>query len=476
MRLHFASRPWLRIGLATVSVTLLAAAAHAASPSADPALALQPAADQTPVEGRAPNGAAQRFAQVGDGEVLLLTATGPLTPALVEYLDRGLSLAESSAAQALILQLDTPGGQIDHMNAMVQAIRASSVPVVVYISPRGAIAGSAGTVITVAGHAAAMAPETAIGAASPVGGQGEDLGETLERKQVEILKAEVRGLAARRGPEAVALVEATIEEAVAVSADEALEAGLVDFVSSDLDQLLAQLDGFQVTTQAGSLTLHTAGARVRVVEQSFIEQLLGVLTNPNIVFLLMAIGVQSVLIEISSPGGWVAGFIGLVCLALGAFGLGVLPVNWFGLIFILTAFVLFFLEIKAPTHGALTAAGIGSFIAGALILFNSPGTPEFLRVSVPLVISTALLTAAVFITIVTFAIRAQRRRVAVGSEALVGMSGVAKTALAPAGMVQVAGELWSAELSEGGEALESGQRVEVIAVEGLRLKVRSRDG
>lgn len=415
------------------------------------------------------------LAQSG-GEVLLLTATGPLTPAMVEYLDRGLGLAEAQGAQVLILQLDTPGGQIDHMNAMVQSIRASEVPVVVYIAPRGAIAGSAGTVITVAGHAAAMAPETAIGAASPVGGQGEDLGETLERKQVEILKAEVRGLADRRGPEAVALAEATIEEALAVSADEALEAGLIDFVAEDLAQLLQQLDGFSVTTQSGEQRLRTAGATVQVVEQSFIEQLLGVLTNPNIVFLLMAIGVQSVLIEISSPGGWVAGFIGLICLALGAFGLGVLPVNWFGLIFVLTAFVLFFLEIKAPTHGALTAAGIGSFIAGALILFNSPGTPEFLRVSVPLVITTALLTAAVFIGIVTFAIRAQRRKVAVGTEALIGMLGVAKTALAPSGMVQVAGELWSAELTDGAAALDSGQRVEVVSVDGLRLTVRQRDG
>lgn len=469
-----ASRLGLHFGLAAVSVMLLAAGASAATPSASQAQAEALNAGR----GAAPGAedVSRNLAQADVGEVLVLTATGPLTPALVEYLDRGLSLAASSAAQALILQLDTPGGQIDHMNAMVQSIRASSVPVVVYISPRGAIAGSAGTVITVAGHAAAMAPETAIGAASPVGGQGEDLGETLERKQVEILKAEIRGLAARRGPQAVALAEATVEEAVAVSAAEALEAGLVDFISSDLEQLLTQLDGFQVTTQAGSETLRTAGARVRVVEQSFIEQLLGVLTNPNIVFLLMAIGVQSVLIEISSPGGWVAGFIGLVCLALGAFGLGVLPVNWFGLIFLLTAFVLFFLEIKAPTHGALTAAGIGSFIAGALILFNSPGTPQFLRVSVPLVISTALLTAAVFITIVTFAIRAQRRRVAVGSEALVGMSGVAKTPLAPAGMVQVAGELWSAELADGAQMLDSGQRVEVISVEGLRLKVRPHDG
>ena len=409
-------------------------------------------------------------------QILVLTASGPLTPALVEYLDRGLSLAERQGAEALILTLDTPGGQVEHMNRMIQSIRGSSIPVVIYVSPRGAIAGSAGTVIALAGHVAAMAPETAIGAASPVGGQGEDLGETIERKVKEILKAEARGLAARRGADAVALAEATIEEAKAVSASEALEAGLIDFIANDLEDLRSQLDGFEVQMQSGPRSLQTSGAELVELNQTFIEQLLGTLTNPNIVFLLMAIGVQSILIEISSPGGWVAGFIGVVSLALGAFGLGVLPVNWAGLIFLLTAFVLFILDIKAPTHGALTVAGAVSFIAGALILFNSPGTPAFQRVSVPLVVGTALLTSAVFLTIVMFAISAQRRRVEVGSEALVGRMGVAKTELAPTGMVQVGGELWSVQVGDRSAALRAGQDVEVIGVDGLRLRVRARDG
>jgi membrane-bound serine protease (ClpP class) len=271
--------------------------------------------------------------------VLVLTATGPLTPAMIEYLDRGLLLAERRGAEALVLQLDTPGGQIDHMNQMVQSIRASAVPVVVYVAPRGAIAASAGTVITLAGHAAAMAPETAIGAASPVGGQGEDLGETIERKEKEILKATVRGLAARRGETAVALAEATIEEAKAASAQEALEAGLIDLIAEDVEDLVARLDGLPVELQAGARTLHTGQASIEYVSQSFIEQLLGALTNPNIVFLLMAVGVQAVLIEIGSPGGWAAGLVGVACLSLGALGLGVLPVNWFGIIFIASAFV-----------------------------------------------------------------------------------------------------------------------------------------
>lgn len=406
-------------------------------------------------------------------QVILLTANGPITPAMAEYLDRGLAYAERELAEALIFQLDTPGGSIDLMNRMVQRIRNSQVPVVIYIAPRGAIAGSAGTVITLAGHVAAMAPETAIGAASPVGAQGEDLGETIEAKQKEILKATVRSLASRRGEQAIALAEATIEAATAVSAEEALEAGLIDFIATDLDDLLVQLNGFTVELSTGERTLNTVGVGMVEVAQSFIEQLLQVLTNPNVVFLLITVGVQAILIEISAPGGWVAGFIGVACLALGTYGLGILPVNWFGLVFMVTAFVLFWLEIEAPTYGALTVAGLASFIVGALVLFNSPTTPSFQRVSVPLVIGVAVAIGLFFMTVLTFALKAMRRPVEVGVEALIGRLGEARTDIAPRGMVQVAGELWSAEVEDGELAVRSGERVEVVGVDGLRLSIRS---
>ncbi len=404
-------------------------------------------------------------------QVLQLDAAGPLTPAMVGYIERGITQASRRDAEALILLLDTPGGSIDLMNRIVQAIRASEVPVIVYVSPRGAIAGSAGTIITLAGHVAAMAPETAIGAASPVGGQGEDLGETIATKEKEILKATVRSLTAERGAEATALAEATIEEARAASAVEALNVGLIDVIADNVPDLLECVDGRQVRIGEGRI-LHTVGAEVVQVPQRFIEKFLHVLTNPNIVFLLLTVGVQAILIEISSPGGWVAGFIGVVCLALGTYGLGILPVNWFGLAFIITAFVLFFLDIKAPTHGALTVAGVASFIVGALVLFNTPATPDFQRVSVPLVVGTGVATAAFFMTIVAFAIRAQRRPVEVGSEALVGRIGDVRSELAPVGMIHVAGELWSAEIDAGQDHLAVGTRVEVVSVEGLRLRVR----
>ena len=411
-------------------------------------------------------------AQDGRPQVIVLTADGALTPAMREYLERGIRTATQQGAELLVLQLNTPGGSIDLMQSMVEDIRASAVPVAVYITPRGAMAGSAGTVITLAGHVAAMAPETAIGAASPVGSQGEDLGQTLEAKVKNILKATVRSLAERRGQRAIDLAESTIESAAAASAQEALDAGLVDFIANDLNDLLRQLNGFKVETLTGQHTLNTTNADVTNLPPSFIEQLLKTLTDPNIVALLLFIGVQSIVIEISSPGGWVAGFIGVVCLSLATYGLGILPVNWFGIVFMILAFVLFILDIKAPTHGALTAAGVGSLIVGTLVLFNSPNVPPFQRVSVPLVVGMSLLTGATFFGVLLIALRAQRSPRRMGGEGLVGRMGIVRTPLSPAGTVQVASELWTAESLEGDEPLPPGTHVRVERMEGFRLYVR----
>ncbi len=404
---------------------------------------------------------------------LLLTAEGALTPAMAEYLKRGLRTAEQRGAELLIFQLNTPGGSVDLMQDMVETIRTSDIPVIVYVAPRGAIAGSAGTVITLAGHAAAMAPETAIGAASPVDAEGQDLGETLEAKQKNILKATVRSLAENRGEQAITLAESTIETAEAVSSSEALQAGLIDFIANNTADLLEQLDGFMVSMHDGSqIVLVTQKANVVELPPSLIEQFLGILTNPNVVFLLLTIGVQAILIELSSPGGWVAGFIGVVCLALAALGLGVLPVNLFGLVFLGVAFVLFVLDIKAPTHGALTAAGVASLIIGTLVLFNSPGTPEFQRVSIPLVVGVSVATGLVFFGVMTFALRAQRAPIRMGQESMVGRIGIVRTALKPTGQIQLGGELWTAELVERNMSLRMGEKVEVIKVDGLRLYVK----
>ncbi len=411
-------------------------------------------------------------AQDGLSTIMVMEIDGTIAPASLQYLERAVKVAERNNAEALILQLNTPGGAITTMNEMVQVMRASSVPIVVYISPRGAMAGSAGTLITLAGHASAMAPETIIGAASPINSDGSDIGETAKAKEIEALKATVRTLAERRGDDAIALAEATIEEARAVSATEAYEVGLVDFIAKDLGDLLEQLNGFEVTVLGESRSLNTSNTRVEDIPLTLIEQLLKMLTDPNIVFLLIAIGTQAIFIELGSPGGWVAGFIGVIALSLAVYGMGILPVNWFGLIFIIVSFVLFILDVKAPTHGALTAAGIGSFIVGALVLFNSPGTPEFGRVSVPLVIATSVLIALMFSAMLAFALRALKAPVRMGQKSLVGKQGVATTDFTSSGEVRVNSELWTAEKVDLTEPIAKGERIEVVEVEGLRLKVR----
>ncbi len=414
-------------------------------------------------------------AQDGLSTIMVMEIDGTIAPSSLQYLERAVRVAERNNAEALILQLNTPGGAITTMSDLVQIIRASSVPVIVYVSPQGAMAGSAGTLITLAGHASAMAPETIIGAASPINSDGSDIGETAKAKEIEALKATVRTLTERRGDEAIAIAEATIEEARAVSASEAYEVGLVDFIATDLGDLLAQLNGFEVSVLGESRLLNTANTRVEDIPLTLIEQLLKMLTDPNIVFILIAIGTQAIFIELGSPGGWVAGFIGVIALALAVYGMGILPVNWFGLIFIIVSFALFILDVKAPTHGALTAAGIGSFIVGALVLFNSPGTPEFGRVSVPLVITVAVLIAAMFTAILGFALKALKAPVRMGQKSLVGKQGVATTDFAASGEVRVGSELWSAEKADRTESISKGERIEVVEVEGLRLKVKKID-
>ncbi len=261
-------------------------------------------------------------AQADGSQMLVLTADGPITPAMAQYLSRGIKIAERQGAEAVIFQLNTPGGSVDTMTEMEQMILASKVPVIVYVAPAGAMAASAGTIITLAGHASSMAPQTMIGAASPVGGQGEDLDTTEEAKVKNATAAAARSLTERRGPTAVALAEDTIKNAAAVSASEALQAGLIDFISVDLNQLRSQLDGFTVSVAGQPVTLHTADAIFVPINISIIEQALLIVTDPNIVFLLITIGVQALIFEITSPGGWVAGFIGVVCTGISHLWLG----------------------------------------------------------------------------------------------------------------------------------------------------------
>jgi membrane-bound serine protease (ClpP class) len=404
---------------------------------------------------------------------LVMTADGPVMPPMLEYIRRGIQTAEQRNAEVLIIQLNTPGGDLLTTLDIIGAIRASRVPVVVYVAPRNAIAGSAGALITMAGHVSAMAPETVIGASTPISGSGENLTSDERAKATNASKAAIRDIVSPRGPDALKLAESMIDEAKAATASEALQVHLVDFVVDNIDDLLESLDGLTVKVNNESRTLHTASATTEQLNMTFIEQFLLLLTNPNIVFTLLSIGTTALLIEISSPGGWVAGFVGVVCIALSTYGLGILPVNWFGVIFLVTAFVLFILDIKAPTHGALTTAGVAAFIIGALVLFNSASVPQFQRVSVPLIVGFGIFLGSVFFGILMLALRTTHVPVRMGAESIVGKTGTARTSVGTTGgQVQLESELWSAEPVTGTEKIGKGDHVEVVEVQGLRLKVR----
>jgi membrane-bound serine protease (ClpP class) len=413
-------------------------------------------------------------AQNDEPLALVMTAEGPIMPPMLEYFKRGIETADQRNAEVLIIQLNTPGGAISTMLEIITEIRASATPVIIYIAPRNAIAGSAGALITMAGHASAMAPETTIGASIPISSSGENLNSDARAKEINALKGVIRPFVEPRGAEALRLAEGMVEDASAATTSEALETGLIDFAVDNIDDLLEALDGFTVQMTDGPRTLNTANARTEPLDMSLIEQLLLFLTDPNIIFLLLALGIQGILIEISSPGGWVAGFVGVVCLTLAVYSMGVLPVNWFGIVFLVTAFVLFILDIKAPTHGALTTAGVASFIVGALVLFNSPGTPQFQRVSVPLVVGMGIFLGLLFIGILMFALRAIRIPVSMGAESYIGKTGTAKIWNEADGQVQLESELWSAEAIHESEKIGKGDQVEVVEVKGLRLKVKKK--
>jgi membrane-bound serine protease (ClpP class) len=402
-----------------------------------------------------------------EGAVKLAKFEGPVTPILAAYIDQAISEAEDTGAAALVIELDTPGGSVDITKKITQRMTASRVPVIVYVAPSGAHAGSAGTFITLAGHLAAMAPGSSIGAASPVGSEGADLPETIKKKETNILVADIKNLAARRGEKAAAWAEKAVAEAAAATADEALQLGVIDVIAQDVPDLLKQLDGRKVTVAGEEVTLKVQGAPVEEVPLGPIQGFLNMITNPALAAILLTIGLNAILFELSSPGGYAAGIVGVICLLLAFYALGTLNANWAGLGFIAIAFVLFVLDIKAPTHGALTVGGIAAFVFGAFLLFNTPD----LEVPWPTIIGLAGATAAFFAFAIAKAFAAQRRRPTTGMEGMIGKAAEVRQALTPNGMVFVNGELWHAESESG--TIATGETVVVTGQRGFALRVKS---
>jgi membrane-bound serine protease (ClpP class) len=397
---------------------------------------------------------------------------GVVNPASASYVERAIGGAEAGGATLFVLELDTPGGLDSSMRRIVQRILASEIPVVVYVAPQGARAGSAGVYITYSAHLAAMAPNTNIGSATPVslGERGEAaMSEEMRAKVNNDAVAYIKGLAAARGRNAD-WAEQAVRQAVNVPADEARAQGIVEYVATDLRELLRQLDGAQVTTAYGPRVLETATVPVRRDDMQPLERLLHAISDPTIAYLLLSLGTLALIYELSNPGAILPGVAGGLCLLLALYALGTLPVNLAGLLLLALAFGLLVLDVFAPTHGVLTAGAIAAFVLGSAILINTPEGAPFLSIAPAAIVLVTAALVAFFGLIVGSVARSQRRRAIGGTAALVGQRAIVREPLEPSGLVSLQGELWTARAA--GPPIPAGTEVEVLAVEGLRLVVR----
>lgn len=399
-------------------------------------------------------------------QVRVLEVKGTIVPVVADYISRGISEAEDNGDMACIITLDTPGGLLDTTENIVRRIMNARVPVIVYVSPQGAWAASAGTFITVSAHIAAMAPATSIGAAHPVS-VGEEMTDTAQKKATEYSAAWISSIAEKRGRDP-AEVEAAVRESKSFTASQAVESRLVDFTADDLGSLLRQLKGRKVVLADGKeVTLNTEGAVIVVSDMTALEKFLHMISHPNIAYILLTLASIGLITEISNPGLIFPGVIGGLCLFLAFYSLGVLNAYWAGLLLIMLALGLFVTEIFVPAYGILTAGGIVALVIGSLILFTgSEASMEFDKS----LIAYVAIFFVIFIGLLVWAtVRGQRRRVITGKEGIIGQTALVKVALEPQGMVLVEGELWKAVLDEG--SAPAGEEVVIQKIDNLKLFV-----
>ena len=395
-------------------------------------------------------------------EVMIIELDGPINPGTAIYVVRGLEKAKDQGVALAIIRLDTPGGLASSMRSIIKAILNSPVPVVVYVGPRGAGAASAGVMITVAGHIAAMANGTNIGAAHPVSMGGKDIGGTMSEKVVNDMAAYARGIAEDKGRNGE-WVEKAIRESVSITADEAHAKNVVDLVVKDMDDLLKGLDGREVNMPSGKITLKTTDLKKVHFKPGFRDKILKTISDPNIAYILMMIGLAGLYFEFSHPGAIFPGVIGAISLILAFFSFQTLPVNYAGLILIVLAIIFFIAEVKVASYGILSIGGLISLTLGSIMLFEDVG------VSLSVMMPTILLVGGFFVVVAGLAFKAIHGKPKGGTDGLLGEIGIVKELIEPEGLIFVHGEYWRA-ISE--ERLEPGEKVEVISVEGLMINVK----
>lgn len=395
-------------------------------------------------------------------EVVVLRYAGPIGPVAVSYIDRGIGEAERRGAAAVVLELDTPGGLGSSMRQIIQREMNATIPVVVYVAPRGARAASAGCLIVLASDVAAMAPGTTIGAAHPVGPSGGAVSEKILNDEASY--ARVLAAAHHRNQD---WAEQAVRESVSATADQAVADGVVDFMAADLNDLLRQMEGRRISDFKGGGALALAPVRITNVDMDWRERLLGGLAQPDLAYLLVLLGLLAIIVEVFAPHGLVTGTMGALALLVGLVGLALVPVDAIGLALVVLGLVLLVLELKLSLHGLLTLGGAGLFVLGSLLLV--PRVPGY-QLSTWLVALVALAWVGVTGMALRQVMLARRKPVLTGIERMVGATGVAKTNLAPRGVVLVGSEDWDAEAEPG--PVGAGESVRVIEVRGLTLRVR----
>ncbi|MEP6601478.1 MAG: nodulation protein NfeD, partial [Nitrospirota bacterium] len=373
--------------------------------------------------------------------VYVATYEGVINPVAAEYINHVLTEAQENTAAAVIIRLDTPGGLDTSMRLIIKDITSSPVPVIVYVSPSGGRAASAGVFILYSAHIAAMAPSTNVGAAHPVAMGGGEMDAVMKEKVENDAAAYIKSIAEKRGRN-IKWAEDAVRKSLSVTEKEALGLKVIDLIADDVPSLLAAVDGRQIITGAGKIVLHTKGAVLKELPMGWRLEALKALSDPNIAFLLMTLGTIGLLAELYNPGAILPGIVGAISLILAFYSLQTLPINYAGVLLIILGIVLFILEIKVMSYGLLSLGGLASLVFGALLLVKTDA--PFLRVSLSFIIPTAVVLGMVLMTLTWIAVKTQRRHAVTGAEAMVGTIVLAQTDVAPKGRVFVHGEIWEA--------------------------------
>jgi len=398
--------------------------------------------------------------------VFLIEVDGIINPVTAKFIMDSIDQAAQQGGQCLIIELDTPGGLMESMRIIVKKMLSSTIPIIVYVAPRGARAASAGVFITLSAHIAVMAPSTHIGAAHPVSlGEGKE-SKTMAEKIVNDTVSYVKTIAKTRGRN-VDWAEKAVRKSVSITEEEAVKLNVVDFISPDIQDLLTKIDGKVVKLDGSTRTLLTKGIQPRSMQMSWRYRLLDIISNPSIAYILLMLGIYGIFFELQSPGAILPGVVGGIFLILAFYALHMLPINYAGLALIFFGIILFIAEIKVVSHGLLTVGGVISLLLGSMMLIET--TADYMRISLSVIIPAVLVSAGFFTFAIAKAIKARLTKPTTGMEGLIGEVGIAATSMAPEGKISIHGEFWNA-VSE--QNIEKGEKVQVIGVVNLKLEVK----